>query len=159
MAIPGMNKEVKDPLLHAPPVCCWFAGTNNEAAGEVKTLEAAFTHSRLLMTIDSLSVSVVKEESKEHTGMQELRDQVVLPTEQVASLSPRQSGYQQQRRPHCFICGQIGHVQRNYLAQSSCPVQGHLCISRGQPDHLARNCLYQGNEQGMPAQGNRCPRL
>jgi len=61
------------------------------ASREVKTLEAAITCSRLLMTIDSQSVSAVKGVSKECTEMKELRDQVALLTEQVASLSTCQS--------------------------------------------------------------------
>jgi len=62
MVIPGMNKEARDTLLlHL------ITETNNEqlrALGEVKTLKAAITHSRLLMTIDSQSVSAVKEVPK-----------------------------------------------------------------------------------------------
>ena len=56
------------------------------------------------MTIDSQSV-------KGHTELQKLKDQISLLTEKVASLSTRQSGYQQQSRQSCFDCGQIGHVQ------------------------------------------------
>jgi len=66
MAIPGMNKEARDPLLLHQ-----FASGLPEpimkqlrASGEVKTLEAAITRSRLLMTIDSQSVCAVKEISK-----------------------------------------------------------------------------------------------
>ena len=74
MAILGMNKEVKDPLL----LHQFVAGLPEpimkqpRASAEVKTLEAAVTRSRLLMTIDSQPVVAVKEESKEHSGMQEL---------------------------------------------------------------------------------------
>jgi len=70
--------------------------------------------------------------------MLELREQVALLTEQLASLSTRQSGYQQQRRPRCFICGQIGCVQCSCLAQSNHPAQSCLCFSCGQPGHLER---------------------
>jgi len=109
------------------------------ASGEVKSLEAAITCS--LKTIDSQSVSAVKEVFKEHSELQELTDKVAMLTEQVASLSTCQSGYQQQRRPRCFICGQIGYVQRDCpSSQGSCPAQNHLCFTCGQPGHLARKC-------------------
>jgi len=54
MAIPGMNKEVKDPLLLHQFVAGLPEPITKQlrASGEVKTLEAAVTCSRLLMTID-----------------------------------------------------------------------------------------------------------
>ena len=128
----------------------------------MKTLEAAITRSQLLMTIDPQSVSAVKEVSKEHLELKVLTEKVAPLTEQVASLSTRHSGYRQQRRPRCFNCGQIGHVQCDCRAQTNSlgcyPTQNHLCFTCGQPGHLARNCWYQGNEQGTPAQGNGRPR-
>ena len=68
------------------------------ASGEVKTLEGAVTRARLLITVDSQSVSTVKEVAEEQTEVQKLKDQVALLTEQVASLSTCRGGYQQQRR-------------------------------------------------------------
>ena len=164
MAIPGMNKEVRDPLL----LHQFVAGLPEpimkqlRASGEVKTLEAAITRFRLLMTIDSQSVSAVKEVSKEHLELKELTENLALLTEQVASLSTCQSGYRQQKRPRCFNCGQIGHVQRDCRAQTNSqgcyPAQNRLCFTCGQPSHLARNFWHQENEQGTPTQGNGCPR-
>jgi len=61
MAIPGMNKEAKDSLL----LHQFVAGLPElitkqlRVSGEVKTLEGAVTHARLLMTVDSQSVSTV----------------------------------------------------------------------------------------------------
>ena len=159
MAIPGMNREARDPLLLHQFVSGLPKPIMKQlrASGEVKTLEAAITHSRKLMTIDSESVSAFfKEISKECMEMQELRDQVALLTEQVASLSTPQSDNRQQRRPpRCYICGQIGHVQHDCQTRLA---QSCFCFSCGQPGHLTRNCWYQGNEQGTPAQSNRHPR-
>jgi len=83
IAIPGMNKEARDPLL----LHQFVAGLPEpimkqvRASGEVKTLEAAITRSQLLMTIDSQLVSAVKEVSKEHSELQELTAKVALLTE------------------------------------------------------------------------------
>ena len=74
MAIPDMNKEEKDPLLFHQFVADLPEPIMKQlrASGEVKMLEAAVTRSRLLITVDSQPVAAVKEESKEHSGMQEL---------------------------------------------------------------------------------------
>jgi len=53
------------------------------------------------------------------------------------------------------MCGQIGRVQHDCQTR---PAQSRLCFSCGQPVYLARNCWYQGNKLGTPAQGNRRPR-
>ena len=95
MAIPGMNKEARDPLL----LHQFVAGLPEpiikqlRASGEVKTLDTAITCSRLLMIIDLQLVSAVKQVSMEHTKIQELRDQVAMLTQQVVSLSTCQRGY------------------------------------------------------------------
>ena len=83
ISIPGMNKKARDPLLLHQFVAGLLEPIMKQlrASGEVKTLEAAITHSRLLKNINSQSVSAVKEVSKEHSELQELRDQVALLTE------------------------------------------------------------------------------
>jgi len=74
MAIPGMNKEAKDSLL----LHQFVAGLPElitkqlRASGGVKTLESAVTRARLLMTVDSQSVSSVKEVTAEQTEVRKL---------------------------------------------------------------------------------------
>ena len=69
MTIPGMNMEAKDSLL----LHQFAAGLPEliikqlQASDEVKTLEGAVTRVRLLMTVDSQSVSTVKEVAEEQT--------------------------------------------------------------------------------------------
>lgn len=63
------------------------------ASGDIKTLDAAVTRARLLMTIDAEPVAIVEEKSSE---VQLLTEQVALLTEQVAALSTRHQGNKQQ---------------------------------------------------------------
>jgi len=123
-------------------------------SGEVNTLEVAIIWVKLLMTIDSQPVATIEEKPNGSSEMQQLRDQMALLTEQVATLSAHKgSNYQSQRknRSCCFGCNQLGYIQLNCLAQH------RVCFYCCQPGHLARNCWYQGNEQRTPVLGNRHP--
>ena len=141
-AIPNMAKEPL--LLHQ-----FLTGLPGpitrqlRASGNIKTLEAAMTRARLLMTIDTEPVAMVDEKPSE---VQQLTEQVALLTEQVAALSTQQRNRQSGsgRQPRCFGCNKVGHVQRN------CPYryQDLTCFACGQPGHIARNCQLQGNERG-----------
>ena len=82
------------------------------ASGEIKTLDAAMARARLLMTIQSQPVAALEEKPSD---IQLLTEKVALLTEQVATLSTRQQGRNQSqlgRRPRCFSCNKVGHVQR-----------------------------------------------
>ena len=133
-----MEKEARDPLLLHQFLAELPDGIRRQlrASGEVKTLEAAMEHVRLLMAIDSQPVAMLKEKFSE---VQLLTEQVALLTEQVATLSTRQQRDEQSesgRQPCCFGCNQFGHVQRN------CPYrhQEIRCYACGQSGHIARNC-------------------
>jgi len=157
IAVPSLNKEAKEPLLLHQFVAGLPEAITRQlrASGEVKTLEAAVTRARLLMTVDSQPVAAIREPTNGPSEVQQLKDQVAALTEQVALLTTHQRGTNQpiaRNRPRCFICNQFGHVQRD------CPARNRLCYTCGQPGHLSRNCWYQGNEQGVSAMGNRRPR-
>ena len=141
-AIPNMAKEPL--LLHQ--FLTGFPGPikrQSTASGDVKTIEAALTHARLLMTIDAELVAMVDEKPSE---VQRLAEQVGLLTEQVAALSMHQRNRQSRsgRQPRCFGCNKVGHVQRNYPYR----YQDLTCFAYGQPGHIARYCQLQGNEWG-----------
>ena len=145
-AIPDMAKEAKEPLLLHQFLMGLPGPITRQvrALGDVKTLDAAVTHARLLITIDAEPVAMVEEKSSE---VQLLTEQVALLTEQVAALSTRHQGNKQSgsgRQPCCFSCNKVGHVQHN------CPYryQEVRCFACGQPGHIARNCQLQGNEWG-----------
>ena len=156
-AIPNMEKEARDPLL----LHQFLAGLPDaitkqlRASGEIRTLEEAMARARLLMAIDLQPVAMLEEKPSE---IQLLREQVALLTEQVATLSTHQQGNNQLqigRRPCCFSCNKVGHVQRD------CPYryQELKCFGCGQPGHIARNCQRQGNEEGDTLAGQQVPPL
>lgn len=127
------------------------------ATGEIKTLDAAVTRSRLLMTIDEhRQVAAVKEGP---TEVQLLREQVALLAEQVSTLctSCRAASGQQRpkNRPRCFSCNRVGHLQREcpYRYRGSDP---RCCFKCGQTGHLAKECR-QGNDVGTSVLGSRRP--
>ena len=134
-----MAKKAKEPLL----LHQFLMGLPG-SSGDIKTLDAAVTRARLLMTIDAEPVAMVEEKSNE---VQLLTEQVALVTEQVAALSTCHQGNKQSgsgRQPRCFSCNKVGHVKHN------CPYryQEVRCF-------IARNCQLQGNEWGVLGQGSR----
>ena len=112
-AIPNMAKEAKEPLLLHQFLTGLPGPITRQlrASGDIKTLEAAMTRARLLMTIDAEPVAMVDEKPSE---VQRLTEQVALLTEQVAALSTQQRNRQSGsgRQPRCFGCNKVGHVQR-----------------------------------------------
>ena len=112
-ALPNLEQAVRDPfLLHQFLVGIPEAISKQlRASGKVTMLNAAITQARLLMTIDSDPVAVLKAKPDE---VELLREQVAVLTEQVAALSTSSKGKYTQpprSRPHCFHCNQVGHVQ------------------------------------------------
>ena len=152
-ALLDLEQAAREPfLLHQ-----FFAGIPEaiskqlRALGEVTTLNAAITRARLLMTIDSNPVAVFTEKPDEKLDeVQLLREQVAVLTEQVAALSTSSKGTQPPRScPRCFHCNQVGHVQ--------CDCCNHKCFNCGRLGHLSKDCWHQGNNNGVPVQGNRRP--
>ena len=97
-----MEKEARDPLLLHQFLAGLPDGITRKlkASGEVKTLEAAMAHAKLLMSIDSQSVALLEEKSSE---VQLLTEQVALLTEQVAALSTHQQGIGNRKVEDSFV--------------------------------------------------------
>ena len=152
-AIPDMEQAAKEPLL----LHQFLAGIPEtiskqvRASGELTTLDAVVTRTKLLMAISSDSVATLTAKPNVKTDeMQLLREQVASLTEQVAVLSTKSQGAQPPRSsPRCFYCKQLGHVQRN-----CCNIK---CFNCGKLGHLAKDCWHQENARGAPVQGSRCP--
>ena len=155
-ALPDLEQAAKEPLL----LHQFLAGIPESiakqlrASGEVTTLDAAITHARLLMTIDSDSVVALTKPdafTQKSDEVKLLREQVAVLSEQVAVLSTNQSrGVRPSRgRPRCFHCNQVGHLQRD--------CRNRKCFNCGRLGHLSKDCWHQGNDNGAPVQGNRRP--
>ena len=117
------------------------------ASGKVTTLDAAIMRARLLMTIDSDPVAVLKEKPDE------VREQVAVVTEQVAALSTSSKGTHTRppkSHPRCFHCNQVGHVQQDCRNRKK-------CFNCGRLGHLSKDCWHQGNDNGAPVQDSRRP--
>ena len=122
------------------------------ASGKVTTLNALITQARLLMTIDSDAGAVLKEKPHKPHEVELLRERVAVLTEQVAALSTSSKGmYTRPPRshPHYFHCNQVGHVQRD--------CRNRKRFNCGRLGHLSKDCWHQGNNNGIPVQGNRRP--
>ena len=156
-AISNMVKEAKEPLLLHQFLTGLPGPITRQlrASGDIKTLEAAMTRARLLMTIDAEPVAMVDEKPSELSEVQRLTEQVVFLTEQVAALSTHQRNRQSGsgRQPRCFGCNKVGHVQHN----CHYGYQDLTCFACGQPEHIARNCQLQGNERGDVWTGQQTP--
>ena len=114
-ALPDLEQAAREPfLLHQ-----FMAGIPDaiskqlRASGEVTTLNTPITQTRLLMTIDSDPVAILKEKPDE---VELLREQVALLTEQVAALLTSSQGTYTRtprNRLRCYHCNQVGHVQQD----------------------------------------------
>ena len=158
-AMPELNAPAREQLL----LHQFLAGIPDSvsrqlrATGEIKTLDAAVTRSRLLMTIDEHRQAAAVTEGP--TEIQLLREQVALLAEQVSTLSTScraASGQQRPKnRPRCFSCNRVGHLQREcpYRYRGTDP---RCCFKCGQTGHLAKECR-QGNDVGTSVLGSRRP--
>ena len=158
-AMPVLEKSARDQLL----LHQFLAGIPNNvsrqlrATGEISTLEAAITRARLLMTIDEPQHTTTAAIGNQYGEVDSLKEQIAVLTEQVAALTTMKAGDQQRYRPRrCFRCNRTGHVQRECPLRNQRDSGPRRCYTCGQAGHLARNC-HQGNEQGVPAMGNRHP--
>ena len=169
-AMPELEKNARDQLL----LHQFLAGIPNavsrqlRATGEIKTLDAAITRDRLLMTIDDSgsSTAAVAEKPGE---VDVLKEQIALLTEQVAALSTGAANtpcysINDARQPRngsrrCFGCNRTGHLQHECpFRQRNRGPDLRRCFGCGKIGHLARNCR-QGNEQGAPVKDSRRPYL
>ena len=125
------------------------------ASGDTVELNKVVECAHLLMTIEEYEpISTVKSSNNE---IRELREQV----KQLTSRQTRGPGEYQKpatKRPlslRCYNCQGIGHFQCN------CPMRRYnnsrQCIICGQRGHIARN--YQGNYRGMPKMGRSIPQF
>ena len=113
------------------------------ATGAVNDLDEVMERAKLLMTIDEPQKTAAVQTNE----IQDLKEQILLLTEQVAVLSAKPS-----RRPLlCYKCQQPGHFQRN------CPLMIRRCYLCGQAGHVVRQCP-SGNGQGVPQKGQRHPK-
>ena len=158
-AMPELDQAAREPLLLHQFLTGLPVAVSRQlrATGETYTLEAAVTRAKLLMTIeDHGQAAAVSKDS----AMEQLREQVALLTEQVATLSTSNQAISQPRLrklPRCFKCNQVGHMQRECPHYTSYRGQAfRRCYTCGKQGHLANNC-HQGNGKGMPARGSKYP--
>ena len=114
------------------------------ATGALDNLDVVVERAKLLMTIEEPQKTAAVQSNE----IQDLKEQILLLTEQVAALSSKPA-----RGPAAFICYRCqrpGHLQRNCLLIRRC----YLC---GQAGHIAQQCP-SGNGQGVPQKGQRHPR-
>ena len=158
-AMPELDQAAREPLLLHQFLTGLPVAVSRQlrATGETYTLEAAIARAKLLMTIeDHGQAAAVSKDS----AMEQLREQVALLTEQVATLSTSNQAISQPRLrklPRCFKCNQVGHMQRECPHCTSYRGQAfRRCYTCGKQGHLANNC-HQGNSKGMPARGSKYP--
>ena len=85
--------------------------------------------------------SPVASVKNKQSGMELLREQVALLTEQVAMLSTSSGGTAskpQRYRICCFSCNHTGHVQRECNCRRATGL--HRCFVCGQIGHIAKDC-------------------
>ena len=157
-AMPSVDVVTRDRLLIHQFLLGLPIGISRQlrATGETTELDAVMDRARLLMTLEEQEYSctaAISGNEPRQSEVQELRDQVAMFTEQIATLTTAESG----RTQRCFRCNRQGHTQRECTSRRRQAKRDLQCWWCGQLGHFARGCMQQGNDQGASGRVNRCP--
>ena len=153
-AMPKVEGEARDQLLLHQFLSGLPEAVSKQlrASGQVKDLQAATEHAKLLMTVDEqYSVAAVVRKS---TEVDELQDQMALLQEQVAALttSTKSTGATARETSiRCYQCHKRGHMKRD------CPSRQIKCWKCGRFGHIERYCHQPLNDNGASGWGSGRP--